>query len=83
MVGGFFGETLDSGASKHTGGQMKNQLALPPGKLIVRKRRRVLPTSSMTPEEIRVAQVVATAQQEMEIELEMFHGKYPVVERRY
>ena len=61
---------------------MKNQLALPPGKLIVR-RKRVLPTTSMTSEEIRVAQAVAAAQQEMEIELEMFHGKYPVVERRY
>lgn len=60
---------------------MKKQLALPTGKLII--RRRVLPTTSLTSEEKRVANVIAAARQEMEIELEMFHGKYPCVERRY
>ena len=62
---------------------IKRQLALP---LPYPRRewcRGSLATSSLTPEEIRVAQVVAEAQQEMEIELEIFRGRYPVVERRY
>lgn len=53
-------------------------------KRIVKRRLALpLPKMSLTPDEIRVAQVVAEAQQEMEIELEIFKGKYPVVERRY
>ena len=55
---------------------IKRQLALP-------MPRKHLPTSSLTPEEIRVANVIAEAQQEMEIEMEIYRGKYPVVERRY
>lgn len=59
---------------------IKRQICLPLPRYTM---GRPLPTTSLTPEEIRVAQVVATAQQEMEIEMELFHGKYPVVERRY
>ena len=63
---------------------IKRQLALPlPRKGWNSFNRGVLPKSSLTPEEIRVANVIASAQQEMEIEMEIFRGKYPVVERRY
>ena len=51
-------------------------LPLPP-------RKRYLPSTSLTLEEKRVANAIADAQQEMEIELELFRGKYPTVERRY
>lgn len=60
---------------------MKSQLALPSGQPIIRKR--VLLNTSLTSEEIREAQIIAAVHQEMEIEMEFYHGKYPCVERRY
>ena len=63
---------------------IKRQLALPlPRGNSSLPKKRHLPNSSLTGEEQRVANVIAFAQQEMEIEMEIFRGKYPRVERRY
>ncbi len=55
---------------------IKRQLALP------LPRKNYLPNTHMTSEDKRVAEVIAAAQQEMEIEEEIRRGKYPVVVRR-